>query len=308
LSPRMITGTGAEFTPWLGVMLRMVGGSTGVEVGVGVVVAVGVGVSGADGGSDVNVGLGVGVGVDVPVGVGVGVDVDVDVGVGVDVGVPVGVCVGVGVRVSKVALGEGVGTTATSSGVDVPGAGRRVAGGTTTAVPAGVRIRLGSQGGGVITSGRSGSIRLSQVSKTSSGFSSESILAGTCHMRSGVTAICAVITRQANPSRSIRKNTSKLRLSRSLSRPRLEFSAASSLALFGDTLVCAFLAPVVLQRWKNHAECTANPFLAKDLDVSAVRLDNCPGHVQSQTKAPHIICRHVRDPVEPAEETLLIFR
>ena len=119
LAPRMITGTGAEFTPWLGVILRMVGGGTGVKVGVGGRVAVGVGVWGVDVGSlgmgvgtGVDVGRLVAVGVDVDVPVGVGVDVDVDVGVGVDVGVPVGVCVGVGV--GRVALGEGVGPMATS--------------------------------------------------------------------------------------------------------------------------------------------------------------------------------------------------
>jgi hypothetical protein len=313
-APRMITGTGAEFTPRLGVMLKMVGGGTGVIVGVGDRVAVGVGVWGVDVGSlGLVVGTGVDVGglvavcVDVDVPVGVGVDVDVDVGVGVDVGVPVGVCVGVGVV--RVALGEGVGTMATSWGVGVlVAAGGKVASGTTTADPAGVKMRPGSQGGGVITSGRSGSIRLSPVSRASSGFNSENILAGTCQTRSGVTAICAVIMRQTNPSSRIRRKISKLRRSPSLSRSSLEFPTATSLAFFGDTSAGAFPALMVLQRWKNYAERTADPFLAKDLDVSPVRLDNRPGHIQPQTKTPHVVCRHVRDPVEPGEEMLLAFR
>jgi hypothetical protein len=88
----------------------------------------------------------------------------------------------VGVGEGEVALAVGVGTTAAAWGVGVlVGAGTRVMGGTTTAVPAGVRMRLGSQGGGVITSGRSGSMGTPPVSKPSSGLSSESILAEIRH-------------------------------------------------------------------------------------------------------------------------------
>lgn len=43
LAPRMTTGTGAEFTPRLGVMLRIDGGGIGVDVGVAVLVGVGEG-------------------------------------------------------------------------------------------------------------------------------------------------------------------------------------------------------------------------------------------------------------------------
>lgn len=229
----------------------------------------------------ISVAVGVGEGVDVGVDEGVGVDVGVEVGVEVGVGVPVGVRVGVGVWVSIVALGEGVGTTAISPGVGVPvRAGAKVAGRTTTAVPAGVRMRLGSQEGGVITSGRSGSIRPSPVPKASSGFNSENILAETFHARSGVTANCAVIMRQAKPSSSIRRNTSRPRHSRLLSRSPLESFGATSPSVCRDISVRAFPAAlVVLQRWKNHAECTADSFFAEDLNAPSVCLDNRSSHV-----------------------------
>ena len=146
------------------------------------------------------------------VGVDVGVDVDMDVGVGVRVGVGVGVGVDVGGVV--VGLGVGVGPATTAWGVGVIAEiGGRVATGTMTSVPTGVKI---NQEGGVITSGRSGSICSSPV-VVSSGFSSESILAGTSHARFGLIATCAVHRRQTNPSSSIRKNTSKSRRRRSRS-------------------------------------------------------------------------------------------
>jgi len=165
--------------------------------------------------------VGVGVSVDVPVGVGVGVevlvgvgvDVDVPVGVGVDVDVPVGV--GMGVRGVEVALGEGVGPVAASLGVGVPiGVEPTTIVGTMTAVPTGVRIRFRSQG--VSASSLSGSTYTFGVSRTSSGFSPESILAETDHLRVGLTAICAVTRRQADPSSSISRNTSRSRRSWSL--------------------------------------------------------------------------------------------
>jgi len=95
LAPWMTTGTGAEFSSWLGVMLRTDGG--GMDVGVGVSVGVG-------GGLGMSVGGVVGVGVGGVVGVGVG-GVLVAVGVGGVVGVGVGGAVGLGVTVL---VGRGV--------------------------------------------------------------------------------------------------------------------------------------------------------------------------------------------------------
>lgn len=94
--------------------------------------------------------------------------------------------------------------------------GARVTTGTTTGVPTGARL-VKLQEGGVITSGRSGSMSNPPVLEPPFGSSSESILAGTSHARPGVIATCAVHRRQTNPSSSIRTNSNRSRRSRSLS-------------------------------------------------------------------------------------------
>jgi hypothetical protein len=109
-SPAMTTGTGAEFSPWLGVMLSTDGGGTGVYVAVPV--GVGVSVVGEGGCVDVEVGLGMSVEVGVVVGVDVGEVVGVGVGVIVGVDVEVGVGVDVGVGEGEDGLAVGVGATA----------------------------------------------------------------------------------------------------------------------------------------------------------------------------------------------------
>ena len=96
---------------------------------------------------------------------------------------------------------------------------------------------------------------------------------------SGVTAIWAVIMRQTKPSSRIKRNRKRLRRSRLPSRLPLESFAGTSSFLFDATSVYAFLALTILQRWKDHAECTADSFLAEDLDVSPMCLDNCSGDV-----------------------------
>jgi len=98
--------------------------------------------------------------------------------------------------------------------------GAKVTAGTTIGVPTGAR-RVRSHTGGVITSGRRGlscNSPASISSKPRSGSTSENMLAGACHERSGLTAICAVPHRQTNPSNRIRRNISKSRHPRSLSR------------------------------------------------------------------------------------------
>jgi hypothetical protein len=159
------------------------------------------------------------------------------------------------------------------------GAGTRVMGGTATAVPAGVRMRLGSQGGGVITSGRSGSMGTPPVSRPSSGSSSESILAEIGHTRSGLTATCAAARRQTNPSSSMRRNNNRSRRSRPPLRLFLEPLAAMSVSLYRNVSDLALIALIALQRWEDHAECAAGFFLADNLDMSPMCLDDRAGHV-----------------------------
>ncbi len=154
-----------------------------------------------------------------PVGVGVPVSVGVPLGVGVGVRDVIGVGVGVVLVVVAWDVGDGldgVGPEATVCGVGVR-IGAKVTTGTTTSVPLGDK-GVKAQGGGVITSGRSGATCNSPVSEPGSGSNSESITAGISHARPGLNASCAVHKRQIKASNSIRKNTSKSRRSRSSSR------------------------------------------------------------------------------------------